>query len=183
MYGITTGNVHAYRENMRQLKRYTFIWPDFEQVDSIGSKATLYEHLDLIAWSTTKTARLKWERLTAGEPIKRSGVIKRSHSDSGQHVFIREKKDDATNWEYLAEKMKVPGCCWMWQAYSDPLKRLGEWRVIIVGGEIYCVVHTLHHPSKNIWGAEVVSHWYTLEELAYVYIFPSHSLLRGSRVP
>src|SRR5215471_9077745 len=65
------------------LKIYTFIWPDFEHVDGIGSKASLYFNLDVIASSVTHSARLPWQKMKPGEQIKTTAVLKRSHSDSG----------------------------------------------------------------------------------------------------
>jgi hypothetical protein len=166
--------VEAYRDNMNTLKVFTIVWPDHDHVNSFGSKGTLYKHLDLIASLKTNTARLKWTRLTPGERIKSGGVLKRSHSDSGQHVLIPHRDEDKMNWEYLARHMSVPGCCWIRQSYSDSLKELGEWRVIIVGGEIYCVVHTVYSKSKRVWSAESVNGWYTLEELTCVFDFCWH---------
>jgi hypothetical protein len=162
-YGIHTTNVHEYRSNMFKLKAYTFIWPDPIHVDTIGSKWQLYHHLDLISKSFKNTPRLPWEVLSVGDDIKQVAVLKRSHSDSGEHVLM--PGDPRRNWEYMSNAMDVPGCKWIAQMYSPSLLAYGEWRVIILGGEIFHVTHTIYNKSKKTWSGQTTNSWYTIEEL------------------
>jgi hypothetical protein len=162
-YKINVDNVHLYRKNMNDLKKCIFIWPDFNHVDTIGSKGTLYEHLNIIARAVTRTTTLQFEVLKEGDKIKSNVMLKRSHSDAGEHVLgpLSGKQD----WKYLSTNMKVPGCYWIAQKYCKTLIEYGEWRVFILGGRIFYVVHTLHNTTKGTWNGQKVTTWYTLDEL------------------
>jgi hypothetical protein len=151
---------------------HTFIWPDPDHVDGIGSKARLYQHLDLIASSITFTPRLPWKIINPGDEILTDCVVKRTHSDAAQHVILPQnvmpKDVRYRNWEFLQHEMNVPGCKWIMQSYSDSLKRLSEWRVIIVGRKIDSVIHTTFDKNTGDWTLNEVKEWFTLEELKYV---------------
>jgi hypothetical protein len=47
----------------------------------------------------------------------------------------------------------------------EPLAKLGEWRVFLVGGVIVYTVHTLKNQDRNTWSWDIVNTFYTLEEL------------------
>jgi hypothetical protein len=161
-YSICVENVDAYISGMKRLKKYTFVWPDFEHVNGVGSKVTLYEHLDIIARTITNTSRLPWMVPEPGSTLK-SGVMKRSHSDSGVHVVMSNSSN--YNWDYFNNSTEVPGCRWILQLYCHTLFTYGEWRVFIVGGSIFHVVHTIYNKAKRTWSGKEVNSWYTLDEL------------------
>jgi hypothetical protein len=171
-YSIYRNNLGAYLEGMKKLKKLTFVWPDFEHVNGIGSKCNLYHHLDMIASSITKTARLPWKVAQPGDRLRLDAVMKRTHSDSGQHVIL--SNTPLYNWEYFSNNMAIPGCQWIAQKYCHTLLNYGEWRVFILGGSIFHVVHTIYNKSRRTWTGQEATSWYTLDELKCVF---DHNLL------
>jgi hypothetical protein len=53
----------------------------------------------------------------------------------------------------------------MAQTYVETLKKRGEWRVFVIGGQIAYTVHTLRNREKKTWSWDVVRTYYSLEEL------------------
>src|ERR1700732_5575813 len=89
-----------------------------------------------------KSARPKTRLLTDGEPILNVMVLKRTHSDAGEHVIL-PSDIDKRNWVYLRSQLDVPGSQWMAQSFVETLMRLGEWMVFVIGGKPVDRVHTL----------------------------------------
>jgi len=52
-----------------------------------------------------------------------------------ESMVVLPRDVDKRNWEYLRSQLDVPCARWMAQSYVEPLDRLGEWRVFLVGGE------------------------------------------------
>lgn len=148
---------------MERLQIHTMVWPDFHHLDSIARKDRMYWHLKLIANTITRTATLPFHVLKDEQPIEEDSVIKRSHSDSGRHVLA--PTDVGRNWEYLNGNMEVPGCVWISQRYCPLLVNYGEWRVLLLGGEIFHTIHTVWNGAKKTWVSEQVTAWQTLDEL------------------
>lgn len=140
------------------------MWPPQDHVNTIASKWELAQTLNLITQEATNTARPMTRLLVDGERIVDAMVLKRTHSDAGEHVVIPSNVHKR-NWDYLRGQLDVPGSRWMGQAYVEHLARLGEWRVFIVGGKIVYTVHTLKNQERNTWSWDVVHTYYTLEEL------------------
>jgi hypothetical protein len=94
-------------------------------------------------------------------------VLKRTHSDAAEHVLLPHDKamQPKRNWEYLRSQMDIPGCQWMAQTYVETLKKRGEWRVFVIGGQIVYMLHTLRNREKKTWSWDVVRTYYSLEEL------------------
>lgn len=147
------------------------MWPPQDHVDTIASKWELAQTLDLIAQERTKTARPKTRLLIDGEAIRDAMVLKRTHSDAGEHVLIPSNVVKR-NWDYLRSQLDVPNSKWMAQTYVETLVKLGEWRTFIIGGRIVYTVHTLKNREKGTWSWDMVRTYYTLEEFTYV-SFPS----------
>ena len=130
----------------------------------MASKWELAQILDFIAQERTKSARPKTRLLTDGEPILNVMVLKRTHSDAREHVILPSDIDKC-NWVYLRSQLDVPGSQWMAQSFVEPLMRLGEWRVFLIGGKPVYTVHTLKNRDQNTWSWDMVCTYYTLEEL------------------
>ena len=140
------------------------MWPHQDHVNTIGSKWELSQSLDLIAQERTRTARPRTRLLVDGERIVNIMVLKRTHSDTGEHVVI-PSDIHKQNWEYLHGQLDVPGSHWMVQSFVEPLVRLGEWRVFLVGGKVVYTVHTVKNRDRNTWSWDIVNTYYMLEEL------------------
>ena len=140
------------------------MWPPQNHVNTMASKWELAQTLDFIAQERTKSARLKTRLLTDGKPILNVMVLKRTHSDAGEHVIL-PSDIDKRNWVYLRSQLDVPGSQWMAQSFVEPLMRLGEWRVFLIGGKPVYTVHTLKNRDRNTWSWDMVRTYYTLEEL------------------
>jgi len=130
----------------------------------MASKWELSQSLDLIAQERTNTARPRTRLLIDGERIVDVMVLKRTHSDAGEHV-VMPSDIHKRNWDYLRSQLDVPGSQWMVQSFVEPLARLGEWRVFLVGGKVVYTVHTLKSQGRTTWSWDVAHTYYTLEEL------------------
>jgi hypothetical protein len=148
---------------MDRLRRTVLVWPPQNQS---MSKLELTKLLDLAAANRTSSARPKTRPLKEGEVFKDAMVLKRTHSDMGQHVLL--PGDPRREWDYLLSNTEVPGCHWFAQSYVETLAILGEWRVFIVGSQIVYVVHTVRNPTKKTWSWDVVTTYYSIRELRYV---------------
>ena len=140
------------------------MWPHQDHIDTLASKWELCQSLDLVAQERTKTARPRTRLLVDGERIVNAMVLKRTHSDAGEHVVVPSDVY-RRNWDYLCGHLDVPGSRWMVQSFVEPLARLGEWRVFLVGGELVYTVHMLKNRDRNTWSWDVANTFYTLEEL------------------
>ena len=163
-YGLTTINIRQYLDNLQGLSRIIRMWPPQNHVNTMASKWELAQTLDFIAQERTKTARPKTRLLMDGETILNAMVLKRTHSDAGQHVIL-PLDINRRNWDYLRSQLDVPGSRWMAQSFVEPLVKLGEWRVFLIGGKPVYMVHTLKNRDQNTWSWDVVHTYYTLEEL------------------
>ena len=164
-YGLNTGNLSRFVDNFKRLKCHTYIWPPVDQASTVGSKWQLIDNLDIIAAKYRHT-RPKTRLLNPGQPIPENTVLKRTHSESGNHVIFPKGDPDMRTWEYLNSHSEIPRCKWFAQTYVDFLKVYGEWRVIIVGGSPAYTVHT--QPSSwNTWKKTVVSSFWPLNLLRY----------------
>src|SRR5882762_6501095 len=112
-------------------------WPPFDQASTIGSKWQLIENLELIHPST---------------------MLKRTHSESSNHVIFPNDLEKR-NWEYLNTHSEIPRCRWFAQSYIKSLKDLGEWRVILVGGSPVYTIHTQPGTGDQWKHRRAVSFW------------------------
>lgn len=108
------------------------------------------------------TMRPQWYILRNGNTISPNHVIKRTHSDCGNHVL--KPGNPRRYWDYLAQH-QIPGSVWFSQEYIKELDVLGEWRVFIIGGNIVYIVHTKRHKNGSTWKWEPVHSFYSLKEL------------------
>jgi len=140
------------------------MWPPQDHANTMASKWELAQSLDLIAQERTNTARPRTRLLVDGERILNAMVLKRTHSDAGEHVIVLSDTL-RRNWDYLCAQLDVPDSRWMAQSFVEQLVRLGEWRVFLIGGKVVYTVHTLKNWEWNTWSWDMAHTYYTLEEL------------------
>jgi len=87
-YGSTTSNIQQYLENLHMLSRVICMWPHQHHIDTLASKWELCQLLDLVAQERTKTAHPRTRLLVDGERLVNAMVLKRTHSDAGEHVVV-----------------------------------------------------------------------------------------------
>ena len=163
---LTANNIEKFNKGVELFARYVFIWPPTKQIDGIGAKHNLVVNLDTVA-KRMRTIRPHTEILKPREALPSSIVLKRSHSDTGEHVIM--PGDANRNWDYLESQLNIPGSVWLGQTEVPTLRKLGEWRVMFIGGQIIFVVHTRRRKSnKSQWYHELVSRYCTLSEIRYV---------------
>lgn len=148
------------------IRQEVHVWPPQNQPSTIGSKIQLIQNLDYVAANVTRSTRPKTIQIKCPQDISHRAVIKRTHSDTGYHVLMPD--DPRRNWDFITQNSEIPKCLWFSQSYVEPLDKLGEWRVLMVGGRIMYVVHT--HASivggDRQWKWEMVHDFYSLDELA-----------------
>jgi hypothetical protein len=98
------------------------------------------------------------------KPLPDYIVIKRSHSDANEHILLPNNLRRTK--EYLMANLEIQDSVWYGQTYIPLLERLGEWRVLMVGGRIMYVVHTLRN-KNGTWKCDIVQNYYSLAELRY----------------
>lgn len=165
-YGLNMENLPMFVHSFKTLKCYTYIWPPVDQASTVGSKWQLIQNLDIIAAKHRQT-RPKSRLLTDGQPIHPDTVLKRTHSESGNHVIFPDSEQHKRTWKYLKCNSEVPRCKWFCQTFVRLLRTYGEWRVIIVGGSPAYTVHTQPSP-RDTWKRTVVSSFWPLNRLQYV---------------
>jgi hypothetical protein len=139
-----------------------------------ASKIETIEHLDYIAARFTKTPRppttvIDFPVSNAALQQLQSMVLKRGYSDCTKHVLIQPKMTQIS--KLHQQILPFPRCVWFSQPYIPHLKEVGEWRVIIVNGQILSTNYT--HPSPNGPGQldwRPMDPPFTLQALQYVYI-------------
>ena len=101
--------------------------------------------------------------LRDGDPIPKDAVLKRTHSDCGHHVIMPSDDVDRT-WDILNDDLNIPGSVWIAQALIPTLRKLGEWKVIIIGRQPLYTVHAKYNEVKATWSWEPVESFYSLAE-------------------
>ena len=138
----------------------THVWPTPNHAKLMGNKLELIMHLDWVA-NKLGSPRPKTVRLRRGGPIPRDVVLKRTHSDQQSHVILPRTHSRA--WARLDEG--PDGAQWFAQDYVGLLRKVGEWRVFMVGGNIIYVVHTAYIPEHKCWMYTNVTEFLSLFKL------------------
>ena len=162
-YELDITNIRTYMGGIAELQSLLHIWPPMDQVENMGTKTTLIENLDFVAATKTKSKRPTTRPLNLQHAIPHAIVIKRTHSDCGQHVLF--PGDELRNVEYLQSQMDIPGSMWFGQSYISTLREFGEWRVFIIGGRIIEIIHTKIHEETGLWKWQRAIRFWSLEEL------------------
>lgn len=163
--------VKTYGDHIQRLtfggKRRLLMWPPPKQLERAGLKHPDCAALSFIAMQM-KTLRPNTVRIldVRNYNIEKETVLKRSHSDCGQHVILPGDRRKRTE-DYLKEHSAY-GEVWLQQEYVDPLKSVGEWRAFIVNGQLIHTVHTFRDDLTGRWqGTQAKTIW-SLEEITYV---------------
>ena len=92
--------------------------------------------------------------MKSGDYISDKTVLKRTHSESGNHIIFLQDMLGKRTWEYMDAHSEIPRCRWFSQTYVPLLKDYGEWRVVIVRGAPAYTVHTqpVGNPRGNAAG-------------------------------
>jgi hypothetical protein len=143
-----------------EMKRQT--WPPSIQVEHLSRKDVLIAHLDYIAESMG-LPRPVTQILKRGEAIPGDKVLKRTHSDCGAMVIIPKSGHGSVKWETLHKGPE--SAIWMSQEFVHTLRALGEWRVVIVGGQSHYIIHSYYNEPKKAWDFVEVTRFLTLEEI------------------
>lgn len=164
-YGLNADNIEQYTRETEKLCEAVRMWPPQDQV---RNKYDVIRQLDLVAARRTISARPVTHKLDDIDNIDPTKVVlKRTHSDMGQHVILPGDESKFTL-EYLQSRLEVPGCFWFAQTFVPTLRELGEWKVFLIGGQIVYIVHTRRNWSKGVWVSETPTTYYSLEELRWV---------------
>jgi hypothetical protein len=163
LYKIDDTNWKRYQERFNLLEMKTQVWPPTLQVQHLSHKWELIRRLDFIS-DEMDIPRPITQVLSREDSIPTCMVLKRSHSDCGSKVIFPAQHRRMT-WEDLKDVSEPPESTWMAQELVPQLKTLGEWRALLVDGEIVYVVHTNYDENRGTWVFEKVGLFYTLGEM------------------
>ncbi|KAI6139413.1 hypothetical protein BKA82DRAFT_4020175 [Pisolithus tinctorius] len=111
-----------------------------------------------------------------GDPINDAYVLKWSHSDCGKHVMLPTAPKSSCTWAHLMNNTnKDSDEVWIAQQYIPSLVLLGEWQVIIVGGQTMSITHT-HWLNNGSWSGILVTSFLSLEEAGKIWIMAPDSM-------
>jgi hypothetical protein len=108
-------------------------------------------------------------------------VLKRSHSECGEHVIMpvtlaggsggaadryRKSINAMRTWSNLDARTHSGDEKWASQEYIETLVTVGEWRFFLIGGHVDNIVHTIKG-KDGLWIGRRVSSFLTLAELRW----------------
>ena len=152
-----------YEAHIVQLSSQTQIWPPIKPAKLSANKWTTITHLQMIARRMGGFAPVT-TLLRDGDPISSGVVLKRSHSDCGEHVILPSASARNRSWPHLT-RLTSKDTFWMSQEYVPSLEKMGEWKAFIIGGKIIAVMHSRKVPSSGEWKGEQVDAFVTLDEM------------------
>jgi hypothetical protein len=168
----------------RILSSYSPVWPSYLELKSCANKLELIANLELVANSSTQTNRPMVKLLTSGrdaegnrarlqipDPIPDNVVVKRSYSETGQHILLPETPN-ALKQAILQREVDIDEAQWFTQSFVPFLKDTGEIRMFFVGMKNIYSVHTVQDPKKRKghWDFEYVENVTPLDIVASVFI-------------
>ena len=115
----------TYSRNLEVLSSSITIWPHPVNVNGVGRKDTLVRNLDRIS-TEMGTQRPRTNTLNRGDVIPEGTVLKRTHSDSQNHVILPDSP--LRSWPSM--EPGPPESTWLSQGYISALREIGEWRVV-----------------------------------------------------
>ncbi|KAI6154549.1 hypothetical protein BKA82DRAFT_4010384 [Pisolithus tinctorius] len=167
-YGLDEMELRTYENHFALLSRQVQFWPPPDQVRTAAVKWETLAHLQAIS-GIQRWAVPEMHIISDGDPIDDAYVLKRSHSDCGKHVILPTAPKSSRTWAHLRNNMNEDSDeVWIAQQYIPSLVFLGEWRVIIVGGQIMSVTHT-HRLNNGGWSGIPVTSFLSLEEAGKIW--------------
>ena len=148
---------------MEHLSNAIPVWPPVREQSDAVRKCRLTENLDKIA-RHSKHPRPRSHPLTAQKPSAteletRNWVLKRERSCCAEHVKLPTDTKSLTG--KIRQELLQSRYIWLAQEYMPLLRRIGEWRVVVVGGRVEHVVFT-HPDDAGQTTFVVVDHYKTL---------------------
>jgi hypothetical protein len=156
-------NCAFFMKSLDDLSHLVYIWPPLSQINTVHMKWPQACNLLHVARNCTFTMRPQTRLLEDGQQFPSSIILKRTHSDTSHHVLL--PGDSRHTCDYMRANCEVPGSKWFGQTYVEPLVKLGEWRVHMVGGQVIYTVHTICNRETKTWKWDVATKFYSLEEL------------------
>lgn len=165
--GIPPEKLDLFHTNMSALSMHVLLWPPWKQQIARGDKLSVIQSLTIIAALTTHTPRPYTSPINIpfSDDLSslRGYVIKRGYSDGSRHVYFHPEKAMRIVNKDPTPKI-IPGCQYFIQEYIKFLRTLGEWRVVIVEGEIvYCV---FTHSNGEDVRSNLMYPQYTLSQMS-----------------
>lgn len=152
-YRLTNFNLKSIRDLEMKIRS----WPPTDQVDGPGRKDNLLYNL-----ARQSVIRPYTQNLRRGSAIPLNTVLKRTHSDSQNHVLFPGSSN--RDWDHM--EIGPTGSAWMSQEYVPALRTLGEWRVVIVDSQIQYTIHTVarNRGARQTWDSKVVKGFVSLQK-------------------
>ncbi|KAF9230949.1 hypothetical protein BU15DRAFT_82991 [Melanogaster broomeanus] len=167
-----------YEETLSMLMRVVHIWPPVPSVRMAAHKWRTVRIMEMAAYANG------WQRphtdiLTDSCEIREGTILKRSHSNCGNHVILPEQvitgssvsENEAhqqlraqRSWTHLNANTHSGDEQWVSQEYVETLRTLGEWRCFLVGGHIINIVHTFEDEDGN-WVGRRAWRFMSLKEI------------------
>lgn len=163
-YGLYGDEFATYERNVDSLARLVLMWPPIKQVQCAARKIDTLQHLKVIANMQNQFSP-QTTILKEGDEIPDDVVLKRSHSDCGDHVILPYSTPSFRTWKHMTGSIHSDEL-WMKQEYVPSLRELGEWRCFIIGGRMISVIHTVKMKSgKHVWKYNQVDSFLKLDEI------------------
>lgn len=139
------------------------IWPPPKQIDWMGAKSTDAVLLGIIADRTGNPSPRTETVAPNAIMIPTDTVLKRSNSDSGNHVILPNNRPRRTL--LFLQDNSPHGELWLSQEFIPTLQTMGEWRVFIVNGHIIHAIHTYKAASGHGWIARPATLFWSLNDI------------------
>jgi len=158
-------------ELLRLLSNKVPILPPVDDMLALSRKMDVIKVFDLIAEQVTCTARPTTNVVELPlKEIPKDIVFKREGSDMAEHVYLPHEVARLTpNTLTRRLKKKSAGYRWITQTYIPQLRQFGEWRVYVVGGEVFQVITTQPRcgatTAENVMNVDVLHGMWNLAEL------------------
>jgi hypothetical protein len=136
------------------------LWPHFDQVELFSNKILLASRLDAIA-RDTGMPRPVTIVIEPGDPIPPDVVVKRTHSECGNDVYL---PGEFPGWLALQGLYAPPQATYFTQTYIPTLISHGEFRTVFCGPEPIYTIHTRKN-EKEVFDVSLVTSWHSLEAL------------------
>ena len=156
---------------MQLLEKRIPILPSPTALRKASRKMHIIEAFDKVAREVTHTVRPTSHIVQLPmDRIPKDVVFKREASDTSSHVYLPKHAAklgrDGLN-KQLVEKSA--GYRWFGQTYVPQLRAFGEWRVLIVGGQILQVIVTqpkrTDQATNGLMDVDIVYSMWSLQEL------------------
>jgi hypothetical protein len=151
------------------------VWPNPTELERSGRKYIAIDLLDRVAklmGTQRPTSQLILRDGT--KPPKGRYVLKREFSANAGHVHIVDGISTKT-WKEL-DGQNTSRFVWIQQDYAPLLEQWGEYRIFMVGGQVWECVMTYRN-KDGLWEWRKARFGYTLERLEYGYFLAFYCII------